>query len=634
MTKAIDERSVSPSQEFSNLAFRFNNLNSTAKMLLVGSTSNAVPYIPISDLVNGNPLAYSEEQFSLSKLAKPIERIDVVSSVAEKPKIHYKTTTRIERAWSVDELVQESNDSVTDHAEITTYNSALNLSPEPVSSNYESTEYFEKLSDREDYERVFPLRAQDIERSPWFNPVAAPEEETSKKSKTSSGLGSFIRKTITPVAIVSGLVLLAVTSFNLFKQIQKPNEQTIDETSEVSNSIDFYKEGQIASGKYNQGFEQNFYDEIASEGLIGGQIGQSNSSNNQIASSAPYSIRNRTDLSSSSATTSQRANQGLKIAPKSPLRKVDAYIPFQTLEPKTTPKLDIEQIAPSISYLEETSQFQALLPTDQFPVHIGNYNDIDLNSEENLKQAEEKVAQEQITSSSEATLSPQPESELSNLEENSQSEALNQTTEDTLSEPTSKINQTNISETTSAIETPTAEPTAPIEDKTEKTTVEIGTNQLPVQSTSSDALDIEPLLRTPLGGVQPIEATTKSPAEVPASKMEAYDAEKQLQLYQAQLIGLQAKAQSSSLTRIEKRALLNDVNTLKQKILKVNQELQGAKSQATKSTIKRTSAIRKNTGISYTQSSATSVNQKTSSQRSTEQLNQLENDVRQIYRGG
>ncbi len=57
------------SAEFSDLAWRFNNLNSTAKMLLVGTNSQSVPFIPISELAYETTPIQKNNSLSLSSLA-------------------------------------------------------------------------------------------------------------------------------------------------------------------------------------------------------------------------------------------------------------------------------------------------------------------------------------------------------------------------------------------------------------------------------------------------------------------------------------------------------------------------------------------------------------------------------------
>ncbi|MDJ0625117.1 MAG: hypothetical protein QNJ31_01970 [Candidatus Caenarcaniphilales bacterium] len=50
----LEEKRASEINDFSTLAWKFNNLNSTAKMLLVGASPSSVPFIPISDLVEAD----------------------------------------------------------------------------------------------------------------------------------------------------------------------------------------------------------------------------------------------------------------------------------------------------------------------------------------------------------------------------------------------------------------------------------------------------------------------------------------------------------------------------------------------------------------------------------------------------
>ncbi|MDX1919701.1 MAG: hypothetical protein SFU25_03090 [Candidatus Caenarcaniphilales bacterium] len=53
-----DKLSSKESGDFSSLAWRFNNLNSTAKMLLVGAAPSSVPFIPISELASNDSNTY------------------------------------------------------------------------------------------------------------------------------------------------------------------------------------------------------------------------------------------------------------------------------------------------------------------------------------------------------------------------------------------------------------------------------------------------------------------------------------------------------------------------------------------------------------------------------------------------
>jgi hypothetical protein len=69
MANTITENKLNPtSTEFSDLAWRFNNLNSTAKMLLVGTNSQSVPFIPISELAYETASLEKDSSLSLSAL--------------------------------------------------------------------------------------------------------------------------------------------------------------------------------------------------------------------------------------------------------------------------------------------------------------------------------------------------------------------------------------------------------------------------------------------------------------------------------------------------------------------------------------------------------------------------------------
>ncbi len=88
MAQTITENrssSGSPTQEFSDLAWRFNNLNSTAKMLLVGTSSQSVPFIPISELAyEPSALPQQNTPTSISSFAKPVQA-EAPSVVVSKP---------------------------------------------------------------------------------------------------------------------------------------------------------------------------------------------------------------------------------------------------------------------------------------------------------------------------------------------------------------------------------------------------------------------------------------------------------------------------------------------------------------------------------------------------------------------
>jgi hypothetical protein len=66
-----DKISSKTANEFSDLAWKFNNLNSAAKMLLVGTSSQSVPFIPISELVYDSNSSSSQEKSSAAASLSP-----------------------------------------------------------------------------------------------------------------------------------------------------------------------------------------------------------------------------------------------------------------------------------------------------------------------------------------------------------------------------------------------------------------------------------------------------------------------------------------------------------------------------------------------------------------------------------
>jgi|GEM_PF-4035381 len=220
--------------ELSDIARRFNNLNSTAKVLL---GSSAIPFIPISELLdNGKRLTRSS--------------IDVSQD----------NDYRIER---FSEAKQEERESISgQHIPSVSYSPSFtpsSASPttadpeieEAVSSNFSYIPKFKEApidtsySPHANYSPVFDENvASDVsEQQPWQQQQYQQEESPQKNQR-----GSFLRKTIPPALLLAGAVMLGIWGVDLYKDYQAEkllNEEL--EALEPQDTVEVPRENDISS---------------------------------------------------------------------------------------------------------------------------------------------------------------------------------------------------------------------------------------------------------------------------------------------------------------------------------------------------------------------------------------------------
>lgn len=263
------ERTSQDNQDFSSLAWRFNNLNSTAKMLLVGASSQSVPFIPISELATTDteqqinkvvpevsttlslsqltsPNVFNQEvtaslpaastngpsrimpvkDFSVSSYSEPFSVIHTEEEKHSIQSISYRPSSITEVANPPVEVQQHSIKSEPEEQP----KASLNIKA-PILDTYSPASEVQGFAkpqwspeariDTQTTSTAWTYRSPEIDEEEYYS---LKNDEENK-----SFFGPVVRTTVKSVAVVSLIALLGLGAYNLLK---KYNEKGFDNKAE------------------------------------------------------------------------------------------------------------------------------------------------------------------------------------------------------------------------------------------------------------------------------------------------------------------------------------------------------------------------------------------------------------------
>jgi hypothetical protein len=282
-TLTEDNLTASTSREFSDLAWRFNNLNSAAKMLLVGTSSTSVPFIPISELVydSNNQSTASNSNLSLSSLSSPsvpasspatsifastptvatswdikpaltnfpatsteaktagreLEAPIVASAPAFKPAFYERTAETpiapVESSFSMLAPTPVELPLNKPSFTVQTQESSDHLTPviEPETRNEES--YAPQIT-HEEHNELFEPNAYDAARAWSYHNDEVIETHQERKG---TFWGPFIRGTAKSAAVITTIALLGFGTFYLLKAFNKNQDDSLNDLDTIDKEI-------------------------------------------------------------------------------------------------------------------------------------------------------------------------------------------------------------------------------------------------------------------------------------------------------------------------------------------------------------------------------------------------------------
>ena len=257
-------------QDFSTLAWRFNNLNSTAKMLLVGASSQNVPFIPISELNKSENTAGQEVyrgdyliNLNRTKLKQesPLELISPVPPKTEQNNtetLEYKpvlksinnSTIQTDQKQKTDFLPvfreEKTNETIND---FDNYKPSFLASPKPreiLTPQYQIPE--DKLFNLQETHSEPEVKEQKLadfqntylqskyqepkNKTNWSYPVEENYYEIRDiEDKKENPVGNLIKQAAKSAAVLSLLALLGLGTYNLYNSWQKQKTTDLEKTT-------------------------------------------------------------------------------------------------------------------------------------------------------------------------------------------------------------------------------------------------------------------------------------------------------------------------------------------------------------------------------------------------------------------
>jgi hypothetical protein len=243
--------------DFSSLAWRFNNLNSTAKMLLVGASPSSVPFIPLSELANENNSLTLSSPAQHQGIANPLSISTLVASNSARPVVQQqsiKTKNEVYQDIKFSAFPVNPADLALDEQTNSRANASkkLIIDPKPILSN-------QKLAQGR------PLLTQRQNQAAYSLPTASPEplqynqsndaavwgyqdqsvesdsaeeesdyfslkEELSRRHLKVSSLPPFLKTTAKTITVLSLIGLLGFGAYNLLRRPFSSKDNEIDKT--------------------------------------------------------------------------------------------------------------------------------------------------------------------------------------------------------------------------------------------------------------------------------------------------------------------------------------------------------------------------------------------------------------------
>ncbi len=257
-------------QDFSTLAWRFNNLNSTAKMLLVGASSQNVPFIPISELnksenTTGHEVYRGDYLINLNKTKlkqeAPLELISPNPPRTEQNNteaLEYKpvlkpinnSATQTDKKNKTDFLPvfreEKSTETINDFNNYKPSFLASQKSREILTPQYQIPEdklfnLQETHSEKEtkeqklaDFQNTYlpPKYQEPKNKTNWSYPVEENYYEIKDiEDKKENPVGNLIKRAAKSAAVLSLLALLGLGTYNLYNSWQKHKAPDLEKST-------------------------------------------------------------------------------------------------------------------------------------------------------------------------------------------------------------------------------------------------------------------------------------------------------------------------------------------------------------------------------------------------------------------
>jgi hypothetical protein len=263
----LEQQQLNTTPDFSTLAWRFNNLNSTAKMLLVGTSSKSVPFIPISELSTSDPaylLQLNAKKASQIHAVEP--RLMVQSQPVQNKPLELEETVAVQYplqesqeqnistnpysarfANYVDEELEKRGYLNRQNPGVSPSDDLLNQDEQNLNNQY-TEESNLGISAPPERENLTKRRSQLADQPHWsyreqrslesdlYSIRDGIKEKNQQKAKPANPL---FKKTVQSVAILSLVALLGFGTYNLIKKNQsKTSPDPITDKEALDSDID------------------------------------------------------------------------------------------------------------------------------------------------------------------------------------------------------------------------------------------------------------------------------------------------------------------------------------------------------------------------------------------------------------
>ncbi len=291
-------------QDFSTLAWRFNNLNSTAKMLLVGASSQNVPFIPISDLnksqnTAGQEVYRGDYLINLNKARLKTEAPLELISISPPPPVEQTVSEALEYKPVLKPFNNLGNAEKTkadflpifrEEKNVEAVNDLENYKPSflPSQTQREILTPQVKPNHRIPEDKLFNLKENEIEiereavqeekkqsdfQNTYFNskyqePKAKtnwsyPVEENyyeirDPQDKKENPIGNLIKQAAKSAAVLSLLALLGLGTYNLYNSWQKNKNPNLEKNNA---SLGDFAESETSTTTNTTSSSKTFFEE-------------------------------------------------------------------------------------------------------------------------------------------------------------------------------------------------------------------------------------------------------------------------------------------------------------------------------------------------------------------------------------